>query len=119
MKLPGYRRLLRKDVPDAPDWIASLLNPLNLFLERVTRLFEKGISFDDNIDCKRYAVTVDAHTGLIVPLNGRRCRGVIITRVFPAEALTPTWQVEGDSLRLGPWTGVTAGTYELEFIVFS
>lgn len=118
MKLPGYRRILKADVPDSPDWLPSLLNPLNLFLERVTRIFEKGISFDDNIDCKRYKVRINTAIGLVIDLQGRKVNGLIITKVEPHAAFSPVWQVEGDTLRVGPWTGIPAGDHDVEFIVF-
>lgn len=49
MKLPEIKRISREDLPDAPDWIANLLTPLNSFMDTVYRGLNKNITLQDNI----------------------------------------------------------------------
>lgn len=50
MKLPQIQRILREDIPDAPEWVSKLLSPLNLFIDSVYSGLNKNITHDENLD---------------------------------------------------------------------
>lgn len=47
--LPPVDRILREDIPDAPAWVDRIIYPINRFLESVTLVLNKNITFVDNI----------------------------------------------------------------------
>lgn len=48
-KLPVIKRVLREDIPNAPDWIGKLLYPVNLFFEQVFNALDKNLTLSENI----------------------------------------------------------------------
>jgi len=56
-RLPTIRRLLRENIPEAPDWIDKLLNPLNKFFEETFAALDKNITFEENIRAQLKSIT--------------------------------------------------------------
>lgn len=52
MRIPIFRRISRKDLPKSPDWIDSLLTPINTFFENVRQGLGRQITFEENISCQ-------------------------------------------------------------------
>jgi len=48
-RLPLIKRILREDLPDAPNWVERILLPINQFFEGVYNAFDRNITFTDNI----------------------------------------------------------------------
>lgn len=48
--LPAYKKIRKENIPEAPKWVDFIINPFNEFVEKVYSLFNKGITFDDNIN---------------------------------------------------------------------
>lgn len=44
-----FRRFVREDYPDAPDWINSFFIPLNVALEQVKAALSGGLTIQDNL----------------------------------------------------------------------
>lgn len=51
MKIPSLKKILREDIPDAPDWVVSLTTPINTFMEYMYQAMNRNISDSDNIAC--------------------------------------------------------------------
>lgn len=48
MKLPIFKRIVREDIKDAPDWVANLIYPINQVFETVYNTLNRGVTFQDN-----------------------------------------------------------------------
>ena len=55
MALPVFRRFSIADIPNAPNWIANILNPLNTFCEQVVQMFTKSLQIGQNVQGSIYA----------------------------------------------------------------
>lgn len=51
MKLPLLTQLDRQDFPDAPNWITTLLYPLQLFMTSVYAALTNKLTLQDNLSC--------------------------------------------------------------------
>ncbi len=56
--LPEFRRILREDLPSAPDWVNSLITPINLFFEQVYNAMNRKLTIGDNVNGMVYQGTV-------------------------------------------------------------
>lgn len=48
-KIPTLKKILQENFPDLP-WMNRLATPINVFIEEVTRAFNKRLTFKDNFD---------------------------------------------------------------------
>lgn len=60
--LPTIKSLRREDIPDAPEWVGSLLTPLNSFISSVYYALDKDITFTENIASSIKEVTLTTRT---------------------------------------------------------
>lgn len=44
-----FRRFVREDYPDAPDWISSFFVPLNVAMEQIKSALSGGLTIQDNL----------------------------------------------------------------------
>jgi len=51
MKIPVITSLNRQDFPEAPEWIATLLYPLQLFMSTVLNALRNQLTLQDNFSC--------------------------------------------------------------------
>lgn len=51
MKIPSVRKILKEDLPDAPDWINGVISPINSFMEYMYQAMNRNITDSDNIAC--------------------------------------------------------------------
>lgn len=58
-----YRRIAMEDIKGAPEWMATVLNALNLFLEQATSAINGNLTFADNVD------GMQMHTTFTTPLD--------------------------------------------------
>ena len=56
-RLPLIKRILKEDLPEAPDWVTRLLYPLNLFFENVYNALDGNITFGENIESQSKQIT--------------------------------------------------------------
>jgi len=57
MKIPTLKKILREDIPDAPNWVTGLIGPVNTFMEYVYQALNKNISNYDNLLCQIKEIT--------------------------------------------------------------
>lgn len=135
MRPPISRRLLLEDFQDAPTWVGKIFNVLNPFMEQVVLLFNKNISFGDNIQARSFSTSfiTDASyatgsfntlkfawTGTSLPV----C--VLITSVSRddgAQILTsvgnPTWLYGNGGINVSYVPGLAASVkYNITFLAF-
>ena len=55
--LPVFRRFSVQEVPDAPEWIEQVFNPLNLFCETTVATLNKGLTFGENVQGQIYSTS--------------------------------------------------------------
>lgn len=48
-QIPTLKKILQEEFPDLP-WMARLASPINVFIEEVTRAFNKRLTFRDNFN---------------------------------------------------------------------
>ena len=58
-KLPDQRKILIEDFPQQKSWIGALLAPINRFFEDVLRIFNKGITIQENMDAAILTVNIE------------------------------------------------------------
>ncbi len=78
MQPPVESRLMREDYQDAPGWLDKLFFPLNRFMEQTITLFDKNITFGDNIFARQFSTTVTTDaayaTGTFEPISAGNTR---------------------------------------------
>jgi hypothetical protein len=55
--LPVFRRFSVADIPTAPNWITSILNPLNLFCETTVESLNKNLVIGTNVQGQKYTTS--------------------------------------------------------------
>ncbi len=63
MALPVFRRFSIQDIPDAPDWITTILDPLNLFCETTVSALNKNITIGANLQGQVYSTSFTTLAG--------------------------------------------------------
>lgn len=58
-QLPTQKRITPESFPDQEDWIPKLLEPLNKFMEEVTRALNNQITVNENLDAVVKTVQLD------------------------------------------------------------
>lgn len=48
-ELPSIRRIVREDIKNAPDWIESLIGPLNGFMEEIYNALDRDLTIGQNL----------------------------------------------------------------------
>lgn len=51
MKIPVQQQLSRQDFPEAPNWISSLLYPLQLFMNTIVKALTNQLTLQENSSC--------------------------------------------------------------------
>jgi hypothetical protein len=119
VRLPAFNKLQMPS--DAESWLGKVLFPLNNFLERIYSLVNGNLVLGDNIKGQFIDIIVadpTVATKLSWP-NGPKIKGIILLSVLPAGEFSPTYQVIGEQLVLGPWPAVTAGTYTIKLFILT
>ncbi len=52
MKIESINKIWKKDIPEAPDWILKVLEPLNQFMDSASIALRGKLSFGDNVLCE-------------------------------------------------------------------
>lgn len=52
--LPLFRRLNKEDIPNAPNWISDIINPLNTFQEQTLALLNGQLSIGQNVQGQKF-----------------------------------------------------------------
>lgn len=47
--LPTIKQILREDIPDAPEWVGSIIDPLNQFMTEVYYALDRDLTLNENI----------------------------------------------------------------------
>lgn len=132
MKIPTLKKILREDLPGAPDWVLNLITPINTFMEYVYQALNKNISNYDNILCQvKELVYVTPST---YPVMGNveflstlkvKATGVKLLQVYDRATYTPPtsavyvpWVEIDGKIIIYPVTGLQASkTYILRIEV--
>jgi hypothetical protein len=59
-KIPVITSLNRQDFPEAPEWISTLLYPLQLFMSTVINALRNQLTLQDNFSCVIRQFTITA-----------------------------------------------------------
>ena len=134
MKLPSFKRILREDVKDAPDWVDGLINPLNSFMEFVYQGMNKNLTLFDNVAANVTEFTY--RTGATYPLGQddvnfqsglkNKATGVMIMQIYDRATYTPPpgpcyvpWIQNVDQIVVKTITGLEASkVYTVRLVVF-
>lgn len=128
MKLDSVKRILVEDFPSKyRDLLDPLLGIVNNFMENVTVLLTKNISFEDNILCQVKEIDVTAPIAPSTPYTFRneignrvgafQCRGIIVKNVLNLTDNTPLTgapfisfaNTQQSQIRIDNITGLTSG----------
>jgi hypothetical protein len=58
-KLPQVKKLLVEDFLEQKDWISKLFQPLNLFMDGVLSILNRGLTIKENLQADIKTVTLD------------------------------------------------------------
>jgi len=122
MRLPPLKKLLREDLPGAPDWVSPMINVINSFFEASYQLFNKNIAYDQNIACQIKEISYSTPSTYpaiddIQFVSGLKIKatGCIVLAAFDSETYTPAvgpvyapWQDVNGNIVIGPITGLVA-----------
>jgi len=137
-KLPTIKRILREDLPDAPDWIDKLLYPVNKFFEDVFNALNRNLEFVDNVTGQKkdvtfktlstYVSTSATFETLEFPRTlKRKPTGLLLLQIIQDEDNhTPIetapyidWLDENGTIRIFLVTGLVASkTYNMRVLLF-
>lgn len=136
-KLPIYKRILRQDLPDLPDSIGGLIQPINSFMESVWNGLNKTLTFSDNFQSFQKSLeftTGAAYTAgtwetlvFAIPDSFKvRVSGVLVLQLLPQDmadvvnvsGLYVAWQEVERTIQI-PWIGGLddSTTYNVSFLV--
>jgi len=130
---PILRRFLVEDYQDAPPWFGRFIQVLNSFMEQTVSLFDRNISFGDNIQARSFSTSFITPAGyaagdfnpvsftwgyrslpqLVLIRSIRRDDGSPIL----ASVGVPTWTYTNGSIVVSYIPGLTAGVkYQLALL---
>lgn len=120
MKIPVQHTLQRQDFPEAPDWIAGLLYPLQLFMNLVITALRNQLTLQDNLSCVINELTFVAGASsnlntfsfqwnqnrqpIELTMHVTRADGVY-EPIYPV----PSWNLVGTSIQINGIQGLTNG----------
>lgn len=86
MKIRALSRIAAEEIKsrkDAPSWLSLLLDPINQFLENITKALQNNLTFADNFAGTQSTVRIQHNTEIMVtPQTAKR---VITCMVLEAE----------------------------------
>lgn len=124
MSIPVFEKIRRENMPDAPKWLDFIIKPFNNFADRVYRLFNKGITFDDNIASDTVKLPDFTTNDLPLSLSNKLSKvpdGVQLLKCTVSnvgsfqiigKAVMPEWEYVGEDNQviIRNFTNLTAGT---------
>ena len=124
MKLSTIKRLLIEGLPnDVKKWIPGLIQPLNTFLDQVTRALANELTVNDNLKAQQWSVTIGANQTYPIRLSYRlneRPTAVFVGRIVasggtavPAYSFEWTWK--GESIEV-TFNSLSAVEYNVTLI---
>lgn len=106
MKLPPIKRILGTDV-------LEVSNTINNFFQVVWQSLDRGLSFQDNIDCQVVDVTAVGGVPFQLSTTLRRpVQGILVLSAQGGALLggvSPEWQQVENTIQIKQLTGLTAG----------
>lgn len=129
MKLPPTRRITREQIPDAPDYVDTIIGPLNQFMENTYLAMNNQLVIGENVagEIKEQTVRTDG-TGAIVAFTfvsslKVQPRGLIILQAISStgdyvSTTNPGWVGNGNVLTVSAIGGLSANsTYTIRMAV--
>jgi len=73
MKIKSFKAVTRQLVPDAPEWVERLLEPINKQIKELTDILSKRASLADQIDCdvRTFEVIHNSPAELVLNVQSR------------------------------------------------
>jgi hypothetical protein len=132
-KLPTQKKILREDVKGAPDWINSVIGPINSFMENVYTALNKNVTFSENIASFIKEITVTTPSGYptmddieFMSELKTKALGVTVMQAYEKSTYAPApgpvyapWIEDNGSIILSQITGLEASkTYLIRLLVY-
>lgn len=128
-RIPVQQQLSRQDFPEAPDWIAKVLYPIQLFMTTVVRALTNRLTLQDNFSYVQSEVKFIAgatpsdnvlqfrwelpRQPVELTMHVTRTDGVYDV-IFPV----PSWNLVGDNIQINGMQGLTSGVeYNITTVV--
>lgn len=118
MKIPIQQQISRQDIPEAPEWISSLLYPLGLFMTLMVSALRNQLTLQDNLSCVINELTFVAQAS--ANLNtfsfqwGQNRQPIELTMhvsradgVYESIYPVPSWNLVGTSIQINGIQGLT------------
>lgn len=131
---PTFKRIMREDIPGAPEWIDPFILSLNQFFESTYRALNKALTLSENSNSQIKTITFTA--GATPTANAQRfaltmtvkpkslhigyIRQVENTYTPLTSVPFPNWHQESGEIVIDSILGLTSGkTYEVTFILMA
>ena len=99
--IKGVRKILKSDLPDAPDWVTRLLTPINEVFNSVIGALRGKLTFSDNFYCEIRELTFIHDSELEISHSLSSYFGILVI-ASPQES-SSNYAIDGYKTRiLGP-----------------
>lgn len=129
MKLGSVTRIRKEDIPESPEWIDKLIDPMNRFFELVYIAMNRKLTIEENISGEFHTADLTAEE---LPYEfsidiGRKPSAVFIAQIYEKKddqkaATSPhvvDWKISNVGIKVVSITNLTPNTrYIVKFLVF-
>lgn len=131
-KAPIFRRVVREDIPDAPDWIDIIITSMNQFFDTVRLALTRNLTFRENINSQIQDFTIVAgasptdNTYEFALTMTKKVEGLILMQIAQESTnYTPltsvpylNWHLESTDIVIDSILGLTSGeTYNIKVLL--
>jgi hypothetical protein len=130
--LPTIRRFKVEDYTGSPEWFATFLEGLNLFVDPVYQMVSGGLNYSNMVAPKIYTTNLTSPAAGNVTLSFTnplkiQPSAVVMGNVYvsgntashPAAAIQPFWHYSGNTIYIDNIVGLATSTkYVLTFVIF-
>jgi hypothetical protein len=132
-KPPIFRRIVREDIPEAPDWIEIVIYSLNQFYDTVRAALTRSLTFTENHDAQIFKFRIVAgasatdNTYRFAITMKKKVDGMLLAKVEQVEnTYTPLtsvpwvdWHQESTEMVIDSIQGLTsAKSYDITLFLF-
>lgn len=133
MKLPAQSRVLKEDIKDAPNWVGTITDPVNSFMQTTYQCLSKNVSLQDNIACivKEFTYTTPSTYPTMDTISfpntlKTKATGLILMQAVNKSTYVPVlvavyvpWVEDNGNIVVYPIIGLAASTsYTIRVVVF-
>lgn len=132
MRLPSIKKILREDVRGAPEWISSIIEPVNSFMESVYQSLNHNVTFQENVAAfiKEIVLTTTSSYPTMDAIEFMSqlktkaisliiCQAYVRATYVPVSITGVAWVDKNGTIQITEILGLAASTtYVIRFVIF-